>query len=235
MLVGTSARLFRHRHTAQKQQLKLTGARCCDTGYSGADSGSSDHSSFDSGHSHASDHSSSSRGSSSHSDHSSSNLSGGGHDDNHHSSTGSKHDHEDSKHGHTDSKNDSKKKSSKESDSNDSFLSDSALDIVSMFDTTETDNTAVEYRPSSGTYSKPPQPTGIRNFDQPTNPDFWAYKPVWCQPWSIISTGIAFVAGARWITGGSAIATVVAAVPILAWWYVFLILVPGDFRKYADK
>ena len=104
-----------------------------------------------------------------------------------------------------------------------------------MFDTTETDNTSVEYRPSSGTYNKPTSPIGSKNLGEPTNSDFWAYKPVWCQPWSIVSTGIAFVAGARWITGGSTIATVVAAVPILAWWYVFLILVPGDFRKYADK
>ena len=102
-----------------------------------------------------------------------------------------------------------------------------------MFDTTETSSTSVEYRPSSGTYYKPP--TGTTNLRQPTNPDFWAYKPVWCQPWSIISAGIAFVAGARWITGGSIIATVVAAFPILAWWYVFLILVPGDFRQYADN
>lgn len=97
-----------------------------------------------------------------------------------------------------------------------------------MFDTTERSKRSIEYRPSSGTYYKPPR-------SQKTNPDFWAYKPVWCQPWSIISTGIAFVAGARWITGESTIATVVAAVPILVWWYVFLVLVPGDFSKYADK
>ena len=104
-----------------------------------------------------------------------------------------------------------------------------------MFDATETGSTPIGYRPSSGTYYNSSGPTGTSNLSQPANPDFWAYKPVWCQPWSIITSGVTFVAGARWITGGSTIATVVAAVPILVWWYLFLVLVPGDFRKYAEK
>ena len=245
-LAGTSSRLFRHRHTAQKQQRGLTGACCCH----GSDSGGSDHSSFDSGHSHssfdsghshASDQGSSSHGSSSHSDYGSnsdhaswsSNTSDGGHGNHRHPNKDLKDAQEGSKHGHNNSKHRHKKSSINDS-ADESFLSDSALDVVSMFDTTETNNNSVEYRPSSGTYS-PPSPVGSRNSGEPTNSNFWAYKPAWCQPWSIISTGIAFVAGARWIAGGSTIATVVAAAPILAWWYVFLILVPGDFRKYADK
>lgn len=225
-LAGTPLRLFRHRQIKQKQQVRFTGARCCDGGDNAGDSAGSDHSSYDSGHSHSSydsghshaaHHGSSTHGSSSNPDH--------GSNSDHRSSKHSKHDQEDSKQGHN--------KISRKDSEDDDFLSDSALDIVSMFDTTETGNTSVEYRPSSGTYYKPP--TGTTNLRQPTNPDFWAYKPVWCQPWSIISTGIAFVAGARWVTGGSTIATVVAAVPILVWWYVFLILVPGDFREYADN
>ena len=96
-----------------------------------------------------------------------------------------------------------------------------------MFDTTETEGTSIEYRPSSGSF--------YREAKQPANTDFWAYKPVWCQPWSIITTGVGFVAAARWVTGGSTVATVVAAVPILAWWYIFLVAVPADFRKYAER
>ena len=93
-----------------------------------------------------------------------------------------------------------------------------------MFDTG--DGNSVQYRPSSSEHFK--------QQGRPANPDFWAYKPVWCQPWSILLSGTAFIAGARWISGGSDIATGVAAIPILAWWYLFLVLVPADFRKYAE-
>ena len=111
-----------------------------------------------------------------------------------------------------------------EDDADDASFPD-FLDVASMFDTGDSD--AVSYQPSSGQYDKQP---GL-----PASSDFWAYKPVWCQPWSIMASGTAFVAGARWISGGSNIATGVAAVPILVWWYLFLVLVPADFRKYAEK
>ena len=117
--------------------------------------------------------------------------------------------------------------SNRDSTADSSHHHDSIWDIAGMFDTTETGNTGMDYRPSSERYSNAPS--------QPTNPDFWAHKPVWCQPWSIIASGITFVAGARWITGGSMVATVVAAVPILVWWYLFLVLVPADFRDYTEK
>ena len=105
------------------------------------------------------------------------------------------------------------------------------LDIVGMLDAGDMfstgDNDAVTYQPSSGQYNRQP--------DRPKNPDFWAYKPVWCQPWSILTSGTAVVAGVRWLSGGSVIATCVAAAPILVWWYLFLVLVPADFRKYAEE
>lgn len=106
----------------------------------------------------------------------------------------------------------------------DQSSNDSLLDVVNMFDAGDADT--VSYQPSSGQSYKQP--------DRPSNPDFWAYKPVWCQPWSIVASGTAFVAGARWISGGSIIATCIAAAPILVWWYLFLVLVPADFRKYAE-
>lgn len=107
----------------------------------------------------------------------------------------------------------------------DSYPQDNFLHVVSMFDAGDSD--AVSYQPSSGQYNKQP---GL-----PASSDFWAYKPVWCQPWSILASGTAFIAGVRWIFGGSNIATGVAAVPVLVWWYLFLVLVPADFRKYAEK
>ena len=101
-----------------------------------------------------------------------------------------------------------------------------------MFDVSESSYTSIAYKPSK-TYYK--SPTGSRKHHQPTNPDLWAYKPMWCQPWSIILSGIALVAGVSYVAGGHTIATVLAAVPILFWWYVSLGLVPRDFRRYADN
>ncbi|KAL3136649.1 hypothetical protein ABBQ38_005890 [Trebouxia sp. C0009 RCD-2024] len=198
-------RLIGHSHAAQKQQRPSRAARCSESG-----SGAADHSGHDSGHDvHDSGHHSSSSSSFSRD---SSADSGNHHDAQAFSSNAKK-----------DSRNDHETGNSDE----DTFLNDSILDIASMFDTTETGNTGIEYRPSSGSYSDAPS--------QSTNPDFWAHKPVWCQPWSILASGITFVAVARWITGGSTVATVVAAVPILVWWYLFLVLVPADFREYAEK
>ena len=50
----------------------------------------------------------------------------------------------------------------------------------------------------------------------------WAYKPVWCQPWSIVGTGAAIVGGVWTISGGSHGWTAAAALPVAAWWFLFL-------------
>ena len=53
----------------------------------------------------------------------------------------------------------------------------------------------------------------------------WEHKPWWCQPWSILLTGITAVAVSWlwlqlwWITG-------LVSADVLAWWALFLILVP---------
>lgn len=67
------------------------------------------------------------------------------------------------------------------------------------------------------------------------DPDFWAHKPYWCQPWSIVLTGTIFVTGARQLFHGSNIVTAVAAVPILVWWWLFLVLVPANFKSYLNE
>jgi hypothetical protein len=54
---------------------------------------------------------------------------------------------------------------------------------------------------------------------------FWQFKPWWCQPWSILLTGISAIGGSwilfhrYWVTG-------LVALPIGAWMGLFLILVP---------
>ncbi len=63
----------------------------------------------------------------------------------------------------------------------------------------------------------------------------WSYKPWWCQPWSIVSTGIMAIVFSwllfnnRWITGA-------LSVIIFLWWYYFLILYPRLVKKsFHDK
>jgi len=53
----------------------------------------------------------------------------------------------------------------------------------------------------------------------------WDYKPWWCQPWSIVLTGVGFIVGSwlllhrLWVTG-------LVAVPVLSWMGFFLVLWP---------
>ena len=60
----------------------------------------------------------------------------------------------------------------------------------------------------------------------------WDYKPGWCQPWSIILTGSAIVAGS-WLILHSIWLTVAVSLPIIAWWVYFLILYPKAFAQYV--
>jgi hypothetical protein len=59
----------------------------------------------------------------------------------------------------------------------------------------------------------------------------WHYKPWWCQPWSIILTGIVIVGGSWWVTKMIWIAVAIS-VPILLWWVYFLILYPKMMQDF---
>jgi len=63
----------------------------------------------------------------------------------------------------------------------------------------------------------------------------WKYKPWWCQPWSILLTGILVISGSwqvtknMWITG-------VISMQIIVWWTYFLIIWPKLIKeKLAEK
>ena len=66
------------------------------------------------------------------------------------------------------------------------------------------------------------------------NPDVWASKPAWCQPWTILLTGSLLV-GLAWLASRSPIWTSLAAVPVLAWWTLFLVVMPKQYRQYAEQ
>ncbi|MBD2717714.1 DUF6737 family protein [Synechococcus sp. FACHB-909] len=58
----------------------------------------------------------------------------------------------------------------------------------------------------------------------------WDLKPWWCQPWSILLTGLAIVTGSWmilhlwWLTAG-------VSVVIAAWWLLFLVLMPAAWKQ----
>ena len=62
----------------------------------------------------------------------------------------------------------------------------------------------------------------------------WALKPWWCQPWSILLTGVGAVATSWlwlqrwWITGP-------VALVVLLWWLLFLLLVPASYRAQQQE
>ncbi|KKZ12050.1 MAG: hypothetical protein TE42_05980 [Candidatus Synechococcus spongiarum SP3] len=56
-------------------------------------------------------------------------------------------------------------------------------------------------------------------------PGFWQKKPWWCQPWSILLTGIGTLVGGWWITQRWWI-VVGLGCPVVAWWWLFLVLAP---------
>lgn len=70
---------------------------------------------------------------------------------------------------------------------------------------------------------------------QKANPSIWQKKPWWCQPWSIILTGIA-MPSLMWVVTHLWWLTLPVVVAILGWWYVFLYLVPKTYAKeYHSK
>jgi hypothetical protein len=58
-----------------------------------------------------------------------------------------------------------------------------------------------------------------------SNPNLWESKPWWCQPWTIILTGVMIIAGS-WLLFHTSWLTVPLAILIVAWWTYFLIIVP---------
>ena len=64
-------------------------------------------------------------------------------------------------------------------------------------------------------------------------PPFWSLKPWWCQPWSIVSTGVLMVGGS-WALLHRLWISLPLALGVLAWWLLFLVLVPAAYRAAAE-
>lgn len=61
----------------------------------------------------------------------------------------------------------------------------------------------------------------------------WSVKPWWCQPWSILLTGVAVVT-TSWLLFGRWWLTLAVSIGVLLWWGLFLVLVPSAWRQEAQ-
>lgn len=58
---------------------------------------------------------------------------------------------------------------------------------------------------------------------KPLNP--WDYKPWWCQPWSILLTGITLISGS-WLLFKIIWITIIIAIPVITWMVFFVLIWP---------
>lgn len=61
----------------------------------------------------------------------------------------------------------------------------------------------------------------------------WHYKPWWCQPPMIVATGLSVIAAAFFLSEESYKVTLLASGPVFAWWYIFLYVMPRQFKSFA--
>jgi hypothetical protein len=59
---------------------------------------------------------------------------------------------------------------------------------------------------------------------------YWSLKPWWCQPWSIVLTGVV-ISLSSWLFLHRLWITLPITLAILVWWMLFLVLVPAAYRK----
>ena len=72
------------------------------------------------------------------------------------------------------------------------------------------------------------QPGGEVVSDEPVS--IWASKPWWCQPWTIVLSGLVAVA-CSWVLLHRWWISVPVSLAVLAWWGLFLGLVPAAYRQ----
>ena len=66
------------------------------------------------------------------------------------------------------------------------------------------------------------------------SPSVWDYKPWWCQPWSIILTGISLISGS-WLLLSNLWITILVAIPVLIWMIYFVLIFPKLMMANTEK
>lgn len=72
----------------------------------------------------------------------------------------------------------------------------------------------------------------VENSNKPFN--VWDHKPWWCQPWSIILTGMTVVSGS-WLMLHRLWLSFLVGIPIAVWWAYFLVLYPRAVAKMYES
>ena len=62
----------------------------------------------------------------------------------------------------------------------------------------------------------------------------WDYKPWWCQPWSIVLTGISLIGGS-WLLLNNLWIAIVVAIPVLTWMIYFVLVFPKLAIASSEK
>jgi hypothetical protein len=79
-----------------------------------------------------------------------------------------------------------------------------------------------------------PEPAPTAPSPGPTPSDsLWDLKPWWCQPWTILLTGVLGI-GSSWLIWHRWWLTGPAAAAVLLWWWLFLVLAPRAYSQYQS-
>jgi hypothetical protein len=63
--------------------------------------------------------------------------------------------------------------------------------------------------------------------------NLWQSKPWWCQPWTILLTGVVIIAGS-WLVLKSLWLTLPLTLAIVIWWTYFLVVLPRLLLKMSQ-
>ena len=69
--------------------------------------------------------------------------------------------------------------------------------------------------------------------DPPKEGYLWSQKAWWCQPWSILLTGVLVPSGS-WLLFHKLWITFPTIVGVLIWWLLFLVIAPTAYRQAAN-
>ena len=61
-------------------------------------------------------------------------------------------------------------------------------------------------------------------------PSLWDQKPWWCQPWSIVLTGV-MIPSVAWMLTHRLLILVPLVIGVGGWWTLFLYLVPQAYKR----
>lgn len=81
--------------------------------------------------------------------------------------------------------------------------------------------------------SESPARAGDSSGSENPETSFWDHKARWCQPWSIVGSGVLIIGLSWWLVKRWWI-SVPLSLAIGVWWWLFLVAVPTAWRTQRD-